>query len=434
MALKIKGIVLLALAALLCSPAGNAYAIRVAPGMFDHFALQLPEKITAGEVVVIRVLCQDSYNNLITNFSESGREFIVSVSGSATVQPAHLTPASFQGGVTNINITAKKAEKIMLYIHEVNEPTPVLMKETVVSPGKLDHFMVSAPDNVSAGSKFEIRITAKDAFDNTIHDMETKGRDLSIEPSGTSAIKASGASVYDFRNGTAVAELAAEKAGRLSINVKDLLTGSKGQSREIIVNPALAEKTQEPAKKTRETQKTAVVSSLTVKEKGTGEIKKSRTEEKNREPVKKSIKPQATASVPAPAVKETRNEKPKKPEAMQSGNLFSITDIALMETEGRGLLVIRGASSAAPAAYKYKKVIEKRLGREWLKVSIAPAVRKTDRAVKLKSEIIGEILVDDDSKEKDTVNIYIEFKAEKLFLDISGQKNALVVMISKTKF
>ena len=38
------------------------------------------------------------HDNLITNFAETGKEFKVSVSGSAQAQPSILKAASFMGG------------------------------------------------------------------------------------------------------------------------------------------------------------------------------------------------------------------------------------------------------------------------------------------------------------------------------------------------
>lgn len=338
--LKNKGILLFVLVILLCVQAGNVYAVRATPGRFDHFALQLPGKILAGEDINIKVLAQDYHNNLILNFKESGRAFNVSVSTPANVRLIHLDPDSFQGGVASLNISVTKADKFTLYIHEVNEPTAVFIKEVVIVPDKSDNSLVLAPDKVSA------------------------------------------------------------------------------------------EKIQEPEKKTQETQKLT-----SDKAKGEGGIKKSVAAGKKQKGLNKTVIPQTTTSVPA--VKETRNKKAQKiqkTETAQKGRLFNIADVSLMETDGRGLLLISGDSSTGPANYKYKKSIEKRQGREWLRVSISPAIRKTSDTVKLKSELIGEIVLEEDRKEKDTVNIYIELKAKKPFYDISEQKNGLAVMLSKAKF
>ena len=77
-------IVLFALFSLSVSNGGT---VVIKPGRFDHFTLQIPERLVAGEGFVVKVQVYDAYNNLITNFSESDKEFVVSATGSATVQP-----------------------------------------------------------------------------------------------------------------------------------------------------------------------------------------------------------------------------------------------------------------------------------------------------------------------------------------------------------
>lgn len=441
--MKAKSKLLFVLSVIFFLPAGPASAIKVAPGGFDHFALILPEKITAGEGVAIKIQAQDAYNNLIANFSETGREFKAAVSGSASVQSSNLPSKSFAGGIANITITARKAEKIVFYIYEKDETVPVLMKELSVSPGKLDHFLVLAPDNVPAGGKFEVKIIAKDAFDNVISDVETMAKNISAEPVGAADIKLSGSIASDFKNGIASFQLEAEKPGSLSIGVKDVLTGSKGQSKEIIVTPASAAKGREPvrpltvAEAPKETQKKPAPKAAQTPSPPAAKLPpekatKPKSAMKTPEPPKKIIEHQATASVQPR--KEIKKEEPTRPEPPKSEQIFTISDVSFLESEGRVLLVISGSPSSGAAAYKYKSAIEKKQGGEWLRIRLSPAARKTDKSLRLKSEMIGEVMFEEDGKERDTVNIYIELKARKPFFDISEQKNALVVMFSKTKF
>ena len=74
------------------------------PGQFDHFVLQMPDRMIAGEDFIIQAQVYDSNNNLITNFSESGKEFKVNIRGSAVVQPSTLSARHFSGGTANISI------------------------------------------------------------------------------------------------------------------------------------------------------------------------------------------------------------------------------------------------------------------------------------------------------------------------------------------
>lgn len=212
--------------------------VVVKPGRFDHFILQVPERTVAGESFVIKAQVYDSHDNLITNFSETGKEFKVNITGSANVQPSHLGPGSFPGGVANIMITNKKAETIVFSIYESGGTVPVVSKEIVISPNKLNHFVVQAPATVTAGNSFDVRIIAKDIFDNTVTDEEMAGKNVKLTSSGTSPLKTIGTSLLDFKNGTASVSLVTEKIGTLVVETQEVLTGSRGRSHEIIVNPA----------------------------------------------------------------------------------------------------------------------------------------------------------------------------------------------------
>src|SRR5512135_2348788 len=117
----------------------EAGTIVVKPGRFDYFALQTPDKMTAGENFVIKVFAYDSNNNLITNFSEYDKEFKVEVSGAALVQPSVLNGACFSGGMANVLINQKKAEKVTFSIKESGGSVPVISRDFIVVPNRLDH-------------------------------------------------------------------------------------------------------------------------------------------------------------------------------------------------------------------------------------------------------------------------------------------------------
>ncbi|MHB8882671.1 MAG: hypothetical protein ACYC69_14330 [Thermodesulfovibrionales bacterium] len=214
----------------------QAGTVVVKPGQFDHFTLQLPDKAIAGENFIVRVQAFDLNNNLITNFIESGKEFKIDVSGSAAVQPSTLNASSFSGGAANIAVNSKKAERLIISIRESGGTVPVISRELVVSPNKLEHFILQAPASVKAGTKFDMRIIAKDLFDNTADDVEI-GRNLKITSSGTANPVMVSSAAIDFKNGTATATFVSEKAGATVIELQEISGGSRGRSNEISVTP-----------------------------------------------------------------------------------------------------------------------------------------------------------------------------------------------------
>ncbi len=219
----------------LCSVA-FAGTVVVKPGQFDHFTLQMPDKAVAGENFVVKVSVYDSNKNLITNFSETGKEFRVDVSGLAITQPSVLGASSFAGGIANIVINDKKAGKVTFSIREAGASVPVITREFLVIPNKLDHFVIQSPAVVSAGSSFDVKIVAKDIFENTVQDLDI-GKNIKVTSSGTSSVKMHGGAM-DFKNGLASAAFISEKAGNVVIDLQDSASGSKGATQTIQVTPA----------------------------------------------------------------------------------------------------------------------------------------------------------------------------------------------------
>lgn len=216
------------------SHSGN---IIVKPGGFDHFAVQLSEKVRAGEGVIVKLQAYDMNDNLITNFAETGKEFKVLISGSAQVQPSILKAASFMGGSAGINVTGNKAEAVMLSIFEAGGTVPVLTKEITILPNKLDHFFIQSPLSVAAGNKFDIKVIARDAYNNPVADTDIETKNIKLALAGTAGLKIVSADMV-FRNGVSIATLMPEKTGESAIEVHETATGSKGISAALKVMSA----------------------------------------------------------------------------------------------------------------------------------------------------------------------------------------------------
>lgn len=215
----------------------SAGTVVIKPGQFDHFTLQMPDKAVAGESFVVKVSVYDASQNLITNFSETGKEFRVDVSGSATTQPSIIGASSFSGGHASIVVNDKKAEKITFSLREASGSVPVITREIAVVPNRLDHFVVQSPVSVTAGMSFSVKVVAKDIFENTVQDFDI-GKNIKLTTTGTSAVKMHGSEALDFKNGLASALFLSEKTGDVVIELQEITSGSKGKTQNIQVNPA----------------------------------------------------------------------------------------------------------------------------------------------------------------------------------------------------
>jgi hypothetical protein len=214
-----------------------AGTVVIKPGRFDHFTLLMPDKAVSGENFVVKLSVYDANNNLITDFSETGKEFSAVASGSATVQPSVLGSSSFSGGVASVVVNSRKAEKIIFSIMESGGSVPVISRDVIVAPNKLDHFVLQAPGTITAGKAFDIKVTAKDFFDNTVQDLDI-GKNLKITSIGISSVRVQSGDAVDFRDGHGTVNLLSEKAGNVVIELQDVISGSRGKTEDILVTSA----------------------------------------------------------------------------------------------------------------------------------------------------------------------------------------------------
>lgn len=208
--------------------------IVIKPGKFDHFNISMPERIVAGEDVSIRLQAVDAFNNIITNFGETGKEFHATVSGSASVSPATFKSISFVNGTLTINISDKVAETINLSVKEIGIPIPILSKDLIITPNKLNSFVIKGPRTAHAGEKFDVKIIAKDSFGNTVSEP-IFGKNMNLIFKGNAEPKIDMPAIPDFKNGICAVTLISQKAGAAIVEAKDLITGSSGTSEKIDV-------------------------------------------------------------------------------------------------------------------------------------------------------------------------------------------------------
>ncbi len=215
----------------------KAATITVKPGKFSHFTVQIPPAPVAGENIVVRLYSYDMYNNLITDFNETGREFEIRVSGNAKAEPKVLSPSNFLGGSAAINIRDKKAETITFSVLETGGSLPILSKEIIIKPNRLDNFVIQTPNQVKAGDTFDVRIVARDSFENMVKDDAGIGKDFRINTTGTGGLKYLDTGDLNFKSGVATARFLSGKAGEVIIDVYDLYSGIRGKSSSINILP-----------------------------------------------------------------------------------------------------------------------------------------------------------------------------------------------------
>ncbi|MCX8069071.1 MAG: hypothetical protein N2738_01050 [Thermodesulfovibrionales bacterium] len=210
--------------------------IIVNPGKFDRFIITLPENIQAGDEVQINIQAADNLGNIIKNFNTYEKEFIISTTGSATLNTKSLKASAFSNGFATVIFRNTVAEKVVLSIREANNLIPLITKDIIVTPASLKSFTIKSPKTSRAGEKFDITIIAKDAFGNT-YTEPILGKNINFSYKGEADVKFDMSMVPDIIKGSTVATFMAMKTGLITIEAKDVITGSSGVSEPIeIIN------------------------------------------------------------------------------------------------------------------------------------------------------------------------------------------------------
>lgn len=211
--------------------------IKVIPGNFDHFNMVIPQHITAGKDAEVKLLPVDRLNNPTLSFGEPNRKFIISVSDSASVTPSSFETSSISGQEISLTISDNIAETLTLSVFEEDKPVPLISKTLTVVPDKIAFLTIKSPASVVAGETFEVRITKEDLYGNIpVEPVNTKS--LNVQFKGNSEPKVHTPLTSEFKNGAAVLELRAEKAGSLIIEIKDITSEILGTSEEINITNA----------------------------------------------------------------------------------------------------------------------------------------------------------------------------------------------------
>ena len=192
---------------------GVSNSFTVDPGALDHF---LVEAVGGGAIGTqtaaiafnIQVTAQDANNNTVTPFD--GAANTVDISSTGTLSAGSGTTATFTSGVlASHSVTISNTGSFTITATDTagglgtGTETGVSNSFTV-DPGALDHFVVEAVGGgaiatQTAGTSFDIQITAEDANNNTMTFFDGAGNTVDISSTGT--LSAGGGATATFTNG-----------------------------------------------------------------------------------------------------------------------------------------------------------------------------------------------------------------------------------------
>lgn len=145
---------------------GTSNSFDVSSTTVDHFAISAIATQTAGESFNITITAQDASNNTVTGFTNT-----VNLSDETGTLSPTLSANFVKGVLSNFPVTITRAVANN-NIAATGSGKSGESNAFDVNPAELDHFdfaTISSPQ--VAGQAFDITVTAKDAFDNTITDF-----------------------------------------------------------------------------------------------------------------------------------------------------------------------------------------------------------------------------------------------------------------------
>jgi hypothetical protein len=112
---------------------------------------------------------EDQYGNVLTSDSVHTVTAARGSHGSASLQGSGLTVTLSNGVATFSGLSYNKAETMnLVFTDNLAGVTAAVSTDVVVSAAAVDHFLISIPPAVGAGTPFSFTATAQDPFNNTV--------------------------------------------------------------------------------------------------------------------------------------------------------------------------------------------------------------------------------------------------------------------------
>jgi hypothetical protein len=193
--------------------AGVGATGAAALGSATHLAfLMQPSNTTAGTTFSVVVAVEDAQGNVVTSDNTDQVILALATGPSAVLNCGVSNETTVSGGVASFpNCVLKTSGTGYTLQASADALTPAGSNSFIVSPAALDHFALSGPASVPAGSPFSFTVTAEDQFGNVVISyMGTVGF-ASTDPAGTlPGFTAFVNGVHTFTNGATLRTLGSQ--------------------------------------------------------------------------------------------------------------------------------------------------------------------------------------------------------------------------------
>ena len=221
------------------SGTGNAFDVN--PGAAVAFTVTAPAITSAGIPFDVAVTAKDAYDNTATGYTGTVH-FTSTDLKSGIVLPADYSFVAEENGTRTFNgiVLETAGTQTITAADTATGSINGTSGSIAVSPADAAKLSITAPATATAGTAFNLTVTAKDAFDNDIVDYTGTVSFTSNDPQGVIP------SSYTFVSGdngsrTFVGMVNLKTSGTHTIAAVDVLTpGIAGTSGSIAINPAAA--------------------------------------------------------------------------------------------------------------------------------------------------------------------------------------------------
>jgi hypothetical protein len=126
-----------------------------------------PSPVTAGTAGTVTVTAQDASGQTATGYR--GTIHFTSTDPQAVIVPTDYTFTATDAGVHTFSVTLKTAGSQSITATDTASSSITGTQSGItVNPAALDHFAITTPGSATAGTSFDLSVTAQDAYNNTV--------------------------------------------------------------------------------------------------------------------------------------------------------------------------------------------------------------------------------------------------------------------------
>ncbi|NQS99490.1 MAG: hypothetical protein HQ595_00270 [Candidatus Omnitrophica bacterium] len=93
----------------------SSEAMKVSAGKLDHFSLVISDIIVAGEPFTVKMTANDEFENIITDYGQTGSEIEIGVVGTGQIHPQLILASEFREGVLSKELIYNKAGNFTIF-------------------------------------------------------------------------------------------------------------------------------------------------------------------------------------------------------------------------------------------------------------------------------------------------------------------------------